>query len=194
MVHLKTYLLSGGKSSRMGEDKGLKWLAGKPMVCYLLDTLKKMELTPTLIAHHPDYNTFDVSVISDKIKDKGPLGAIYTALCDAKEDVLILSADTPFIDTTTIALLLENQKKNRINILNFNGKIQPLCGIYPYGLLPKIERELQNNRLKLMTFLIENNARSIVLNGEKNILMNINAPEDMNQAEKWLSNHIKNNE
>lgn len=193
MVHLKTYLLSGGKSSRMGEDKGLKRLAGKPMVCYLIDTLKKLGVTPTLIAHHPEYNTFDVSVIPDKMKDKGPLAAIYTALCDAKQDVLILSADTPFIDAKTIAYLLANEKENRINILNFNGKMQPLCGIYPFGLLRKIERELQNNKLKMMTFLIENNAHNITLNGEQNVLMNINTPDDMYRAEKWLSKHTKNN-
>jgi len=191
MTILKTYLLSGGKSSRMGEDKGLKSLCGKPMIAYLLDTLQQLDITPVIIAHHPDYKSFGVTVIPDKIRDKGPLGGIYTALSDAGETVLIISADTPFVSPEAIEYLLRNNIKDRINVLEYKGKIQPLCGVYPFRLRSEIEYNLMTNKLKMMDFLAENKTNILDFPFESGDFRNINTPEEWSKVENEISNNSK---
>lgn len=191
MITIKTYLLSGGKSSRMGDDKGLKSLSGKPMISYLVDTLQQLDIKPVIIAHHPNYKSFGLTVIPDKIKDKGPLGGIYTALSHARENVLIISADTPFVDSQTIEYLIRHHIADRINVLDYNGKTQPLCGLYPFRLLSEVECNLIANKLKMMDFLAENDANSIAIPFESNGFRNINTPEDLSKAEHEISNNFK---
>ncbi len=191
MTILKTYLLSGGKSSRMGEDKGLKSLCGKPMIAYLLDTLQQLDIIPVIIAHHPDYKSFGVTVIPDKIRDKGPLGGIYTALSDAGETVLIISADTPFVSPEAIEYLLRNNIKDCINVLEYKGKIQPLCGVYPFRLRSEIEYNLMTNKLKMMDFLAENKTNILDFPFESGDFRNINTPEEWSKVENEISNNSK---
>ncbi|WP_300487112.1 molybdenum cofactor guanylyltransferase [Flavobacterium sp.] len=191
MITIKTYLLSGGKSSRMGEDKGLKFLSGKPMISYLVDTLRQLDIIPVIIAHHPGYKSFGLTVIPDKIKDKGPLGGIYTALSHARETVLIISADTPFVDSQAIEYLIRHHIADRINVLDYKGKIQPLCGLYPFQLLPKIESNLIANKLKMMDFVTENDANIVSIPFESNGFQNINTPEELSKAEYEISNNFK---
>ncbi len=191
MTALKTYLLSGGKSSRMGEDKGLKSLSGKPMITYLLDTLRQLDIEPVIIAHHPGYKSFGLTVIPDKIKDKGPLGGIYTALSHARETVLIISADTPFVEPRAIEYLIRHHIADRINVLDYKGKIQPLCGLYPFQLLPKIESNLIANKLKMMDFLAEHNANILSIPFESSGFRNINTPEEWSKAENEINNNFK---
>jgi len=191
MTIVKTYLLSGGKSSRMGDDKGLKLLSGKPMITYLLDTLQQLDIQPVIIAHHPGYKSFGLTVIPDTIKDKGPLGGIYTALTHAGETVLIISADTPFVDSRAIEHLIRYHIKDRINVLNYKGTIQPLCGLYPFRLLPEIESNLRTDKLKMMDFLAENDANTIAIPFESNGFRNINTPEELSKAEQEICNNFK---
>lgn len=191
MTVIKTYLLSGGKSSRMGEDKGLKFLSGKPMITYLLDTLRQLDIEPVIIAHHPGYKTFELTVIPDKIKDKGPLGGIYTALSHAGETVLIISADTPFVEPRAIKYLIKHSIKDWINVLNYKGSTQPLCGLYPFRLLPEVENNLIADKLKIMTFLAENDANVITIPFESNGFRNINTPEEWSKAENEISTSFK---
>ena len=73
-------ILAGGKSSRMGTDKGLLLLNGKPMVKYVIDVLSKVTSKIIIIANNDEYKQFGYKVYSDLIKDKGPVGGIYTAM------------------------------------------------------------------------------------------------------------------
>ena len=41
MKTFSAYLLAGGKSSRMGTDKGLQLLNETPLIAYVIDNLKK---------------------------------------------------------------------------------------------------------------------------------------------------------
>ena len=61
---MKTYILSGGKSSRMGTDKGLVQLHQKPLISYLIETLQKLDFDIKIIAHHSDYHKFKIEECS----------------------------------------------------------------------------------------------------------------------------------
>lgn len=183
---MKTYILSGGNSSRMGEDKGLKPVAGKPAVCYLLETLRSIALPPVIIAHQEQYAQLGVPVIGDVIRGMGPMGGIYTALLDAGEEVLILAADAPFITTSVIRELLEKREEGKISVIRYNGRLQPLCGVYPLSCLAAVETRIRESRLKMMRLLEEYPVHIIDLAGVDHIFHNMNTPADFLAAESYL--------
>ena len=73
-------ILAGGKSSRMGFDKGLAILNGKPMIQYVIDVFEKLGLDIIIISNSPGYETFGYPIYNDLIPEKGPVGGIYTCL------------------------------------------------------------------------------------------------------------------
>ena len=183
---MKTYILSGGKSSRMGTDKGLVQLHQKPLISYLIETLQKLDFDIKIIAHHSDYHNFNLEVIKDIYPEKGPLGGVFTALNDAQTDCLIISVDTPFITEKQIAQLLENHQKNQLTLAFSEDKIYPLFGIYPFHLFEKLKENILQNQLKLMKFVDENSPKKIEFNFSSLEKQNINTFEELKKAEKLL--------
>ncbi len=74
-------ILAGGKSSRMGTEKGLVEINHKKMIEYSIDQLKKVTENIIIISNTNKYNYLKYPVYEDLIKDIGPIGGIYTGLC-----------------------------------------------------------------------------------------------------------------
>ena len=184
---MKTYILSGGKSSRMGTDKGLVLLHQKPLISYLIETLQKLDFDIKIIAHHSDYHNFNLEVIKDIYPEKGPLGGVFTALNDAQTDCFIISVDTPFITEKQIAQLLENHQKNQLTLAFSEDKIYPLFGIYPFHLFEKLKENILQNQLKLMKFVNENSLKKIEFNFSSLEKLNINTLKELKTAEKLFN-------
>lgn len=172
----------------MGTDKGLKLLHQKPIICYLLETLQQLDLEIKIIAHHQAYQQFKLTTIEDIYQEKGPLGGIFTALNDAKNDCLILSVDTPFMSVTHIKKLLESHQQGELTLAYSATKIYPLFGIYPYLLAEKIEENIKQNQLKLIQFIHENHYQTVEFDFSLLEKININTIEELKTAEKILTN------
>lgn len=185
---MKTYILSGGKSSRMGTDKGLVLLHQKPLVSYLIETLQNVGQEIKIIAHEPGYLNFNLPVIQDYYPEKGPLGGIFTALRDAKSDCLIISVDTPFIRANQFMKMMEVHQENQLTLAFSNTKMYPLFGIYPHQIITQVEKSIQQNKLKLMDFLDGNSYQKVDFNFSMLEKMNINTFEELKKAEKILEN------
>jgi len=50
---ISIFILAGGKSSRMGRDKGLIPLKGRPMISYLIETIEGLDLPISIISNEP---------------------------------------------------------------------------------------------------------------------------------------------
>ena len=101
------YILAGGKSSRMGDDKGLLLLHEKPVIQYMIDEIKKVTDDISIVTSNEKYKQFNLKIIEDTFKDKGPAAGIDAALLDAKEEtIFITSCDMPFVDEKSILKLL----------------------------------------------------------------------------------------
>lgn len=170
----------------MGTDKGLVMLAGKPMVAYLLHTLRSLHIAATIIANKSGYESMDARVIPDLVRGKGPLGGILTALTDAGGDVLILSADAPFVNGDVIRSLLSQAVGGKVIVVKINGRIQPLCAIYPLQLKAKLEAMIAGDELKVMLLLQQSDAVYIEMSVDEAIFSNINSPQELLHAEAWL--------
>ena len=73
-------ILAGGKSSRMGTDKGLMRLNGKPMIQHILDPMAKICQRILIITGNPMYGMFGFELVNDEAPDYGPVMGILSGL------------------------------------------------------------------------------------------------------------------
>ena len=182
-------ILAGGKSSRMGQDKGLLILNGKPMIQHVIDRLEELNLSRILIvSNNSNYAQFPYLVVEDVIVEKGPLGGIHAGLLHSKTNTnLILSCDTPNVTTELLDYLISKSKNEAVTIAEFNGKEHPLIGIYDRGILESVTNNLENNQLKLITFCKELNARVLTIPkdlAEEVHFSNVNTREELEKLRK----------
>ncbi len=183
------YILAGGKSSRMGEDKGLKLFNGIPLIQNVINQLVLAVDKVVIVSNNKDYEQFGLEVIEDVLINKGPAGGIYTALQHSSTHLnFIVSCDMPYISSQAIHFMLENSSKNAVCIPQFNNNLEPLFGVYPKGCLTSWKKSIEKGIYKL-TDLAENyKLEKIVV--DKNLLFseklfkNINTKDDFDNALK----------
>lgn len=184
----EAYILAGGKSSRMGEDKGLKNIGHKPMIESVIQQLKKNFSVVKINTQNIDYKIFELQLIPDIIQDKGPLGGIYTALNDSGGDIFVASCDIPLISSESIQYILKHHKKGKVTVASYKGNIHPLFGIYTQEIVPKLKKKIENNKLKMRSFIeeVEADIVEMSINFPTDFLANINTPEEIRSVEKLI--------
>jgi molybdopterin-guanine dinucleotide biosynthesis protein A len=100
------FILAGGKSVRMGTDKGLVDFKGKPMIKHLIEIVQPLFSDVIIISNNEAYQKFGLPVLKDRIKDLGPIGGLLTGLKYTNTDWnFFIACDLPFVQTKVINLL-----------------------------------------------------------------------------------------
>jgi molybdopterin-guanine dinucleotide biosynthesis protein A len=180
-------ILAGGKSSRMGQDKGLLLLNNQPLVKHVIQTLKPITNQIIIISNNDDYKIFGYPVFGDIFKGKGPVGGIHTALTHSQtKKNIIISCDTPFVSVELLTYLLKQSIKFQVTVAEFNNKIHPLIGVYHQSIKSTFKSNLDKNQLKLMLVNQSLNCNIVKMDGkfnDKKLFYNINTPSDLKQAQ-----------
>ena len=188
-LKIEAFVLAGGKSSRMGTDKGLIELNDKPMVSFVLKALKENQLPVKIIANNPEYKKFGFPVCRDVVKEKGPMGGLLTAFSNTDaEVVLLISCDMPFLNTEAINLLLKAVDENHITAALVKDRINPLFAAYPVRLKKTVEDAIASEALKMTDFILKNPHTLISSIAQKMpwCFRNINDEQELKEAEeKW---------
>src|SRR5688572_33465590 len=112
--NITAFILAGGKSSRMGTDKGLVPFRGKEMIRWSIDLLQPIFNDVYLVANRPEYAKFGLPVLSDMLHEKGPIGGIYTALTSSNTTWnFIMACDMPFMNNQVIHKLISDCELQR---------------------------------------------------------------------------------
>jgi len=188
---IAAYILAGGKSSRMGRDKGLVSLNDKPMVSYTLDLCKDLGYSPILVASQEEYAALGYPVIKDLVPDKGPMGGLHTALehNDQKATyVLLFSCDMPFIPKNAIYKLVEAATGQSVIVSEFMKNINPLFALYHKDLKEQVKTNIEMGHLKMKDFIEESlhikvDMEDLVLQSPERF-MNINTPVELEKSRK----------
>ena len=169
-------ILAGGKSSRMGTDKGLLSLNGKSMVAHVIDTLKQITDDIIIISNNAAYKVYRIPVYEDLIKDAGPLAGIYTGLIYSKHDKnIVVSCDTPFVSVELLNFLIEKSKNYDVTIATHDNKIHPIIGIYDKKCVPTFKNELEQDQRKIGIALEKVNLHIIATKQfDKKVFTNVN--------------------
>ena len=137
-MHCTGIILAGGKSARMGTDKGMLWFRDKFLIEYSIESLKPFCNTLLISSGNDDYRMFGYPVIKDVILNKGPVGGIYSCLLESASPVnIVLPCDMPMINAQIIERLVQQASSAQIVVfINTKGEMEPLCGMYNKEVLP----------------------------------------------------------
>lgn len=145
------FVLAGGRSTRMGQDKALLQLGGVTLVERCLGKLRAVCDEVAITGGQPGLERYG-RVIPDEAPGCGPLGGIVAALeQSAHEWNLFLPVDAPFVPEECLEALLQaaGQGGSVAAIARADGRLQPLCGVYSRTMLPVLRRELAEGRWKV---------------------------------------------
>jgi molybdopterin-guanine dinucleotide biosynthesis protein A len=189
------FILSGGRSQRMGANKSFVRLGGQPLIEIVLKKVVDIfDKTPIIITNQfADYKYLGCDMVGDIIKDKGPLGGIHTGLIrSATPYIFVFACDMPFIDKTLVHYMLNRLGQEDILIPHNGESVEPLHAIYSKQCLPAIEAHLHKDRRCVQSFFDDVNI-AYIDQEEMNRLslldcyfLNVNTVEDLNKAEHYL--------
>ena len=175
-------VLAGGKSQRMGTDKGFLDLNGKTFIQHICDALKPIVGSNILIVSaNKEYDALGFSRVEDIIENKGPVGGLYTALKESKTKVnLVLSVDVPLVSTDLLQWLIKNHgETDMVTQTKIGDKTSPLIGVYDRSMKIVFGEHMAGNQLKLRR-VIEDVKHQTIEVPEKwsNQVQNINTKEE----------------
>ena len=174
-------ILAGGKSSRMGVDKGLMSFKNKPMAQHVIDAVKPFVNNIIIIANQKEYSIFGYPTYKDILKEKGPLAGIYTGLQHSQtENNIVVSCDVPFINDKLLKLLLHDSLNFDVVIPEKDNRTHPLIGCYKKSCSTLFKEQLDKEKLKLKTAIEKLNYKVINANHISEITFsNINCKDDI---------------
>ena len=182
--NITAIILAGGKSSRMGTDKGLVDFNGQEMITYVLQHVKVVANDVLIISNHTGYEKFGYPVCEDIHKNQGPLGGIHAGLLNSKTAWnLVIGCDLPFVTKEFLAFLVSSIAEGDALVPIHDSFAEPLCALYHQSSFPKIESLLLKQELKMQTVVKELDTIFIEVPTEifnsTIIFRNINRPEDL---------------
>lgn len=191
--NIEAIILAGGKSSRMGSEKGLVYISNVRFIDRIVETLLEVFEKVSIIANSIHYNYLNLPVIEDEIKNKGPLAGIYTALKNTTlRKIFVVSCDIPFISAALVRFICVKSIGYEITVPSHFGKTEPLCGVYSLSCKDKLKLKIINNQLSVRKALYRFDTNVVNISNEPFykpfILSNLNTPQEVEECEKKIIN------
>ena len=186
-------ILSGGQSSRMGEDKSLMQFDNETtMIEYLYNKLLSLFNKVYISAKTDKFENLKLSnkqLILDKdqtiFSPMIALETIFQTLLDDK--IFIITVDTPLVEEKTIQKLIKKSDNFSITIAkDKENNTHNLCGVFSRDIIPTIQEMLKQDIHKI-NYMIKHskNYQEIVFDNCEQFL-NINTKESYQEAKNAL--------
>lgn len=186
---MDAFVLAGGQSTRMGRDKTLMRLAGRPLIEHALDKLRNLGFNPRIVGTRPDLASF-APVIPDLFPRAGPLGGIASALAvSSAEQNLLLPVDCPWLPVVFLLWLVQRAGITGAlaTIPRLQGLPQPLCAVYRRELMPHAQAAIREGDAKV-TRAVDRCARAIGQLPDSFDVESIAAAESWPWPHRWFVN------
>ena len=187
---LNALILAGGRSTRMGRDKGtLVYNEGKDQVRYLHD-IAEPYVNEVYVSIRPEQSDEmhlkGYSHIKDARNISSPLNGILSAM-DAYPETswLVIAVDMPFVTPTAIETLLEKRDPTTLATCfesPVKGGPDPLFAIWEGHAKARIEEILPQDITCPRNMLKTLNAKVLQQEIDPSILQNINTPDEYKDA------------
>lgn len=184
------FVTAGGKSSRMKQDKAWLDLGGRTMIERVIDAVKPVASTVSIIANDDRYSELGFPVFPDANAGIGPLEAIRTALANSvSSTVLLAGCDMPFVSAELFNYLIGAAGGFQAVVpVGKDGRIQPLSAIYSTEALVSVSQLIERRELKVSRLFDLVPTRFVAYKEISGLpradlfFQNINTPEEYAQA------------
>ncbi len=190
-------ILAGGRATRMGGgDKGLLPLGKSTILDHVIERLSPQVSGLALNANgDPDrFAAFGLPVLPDSLSDfPGPLAGVLAGLDWAAEAgaeaIVTAAADTPFFPADLVPVLLraaEEQARPIALARTENGR-HPTFGLWPVALREDLRAALEQGVRKVVLWTDRHGtAMADFPSLPFDPFFNVNAPEDLTEAQGYL--------
>jgi molybdenum cofactor guanylyltransferase len=178
-------ILAGGAGRRLGGDKAVVELAGKPLIGYPLAAMAAVFRRVAVLAKAdsalPELHGIEVWVEDEKAQH--PLVGILEALRRARgRPVMICAADLPFVTAALIrAIAFDSGEPTLAVVAGDRGRLQPLLARYEPDAAPALAAARADRDVPLRRAVAALEPRVFEV-ADPDLLFNVNAPEDLLQA------------
>ncbi len=192
LIPITAFVLAGGQSTRMGEDKAFVQLENKTLLRCTLEAARAVTPEVFIVGDRNKFASYG-AVVEDVFLQRGPLGGIHTALTATTTDLnLILAVDLPFIEPEFLSYLCARAQGSEalVTVPRAAGGWQPLCAVYrkAFGKLAEEALEAGRNKIDLLFAAIPVlcvEEKEIVQAGfSPGMFRNINTPEELREASR----------
>lgn len=180
-------VLAGGASRRMGAEKSLAELEGKPLIQHVLACVQQLNMPVLLVTDKPEqYSQFQVEMVSDILPGKGSLGGIYSALVTSTTPFsLCVACDMPFLNVELLTYLLSLRIGFDAVVPMINNQPQGLHAIYHKRAAAPIRDLMNRNELRIRGVFDHLRVRLVgesairAIDPELRSFTNLNTPEEL---------------
>lgn len=179
-------ILAGGKSSRMGTDKGLITLEGITFTERIISAMNPLVKSIIIVSNTSEYDGFGYQRIEDVIKDSGPLAGLYTGLHYSKTEYnLVLSCDVPLINSKILKkLVAEMDYTSDVIQFQSQGKTIPLVAFYRKRCMYTCLELLEQGEKRLRVAIDHLNTKTIAIDSKMELYVkNINTKNELNDIQ-----------
>ncbi len=187
---LNGLVLAGGKSVRMGKDKGLLAYHGEAQRDYLFNLMTKVlgENSEIFLSVRAEQNIDTVPVITDKFIGLGPFGAICSAFMhNPNTAYLVVATDLPFVNQEVLELLISKRNPKKIATA-IKGKnkpfMEPLITIWEPKAYPVLLSYLAQGYSCPRKVLINSDVEIVEIDDA--FIQNINTPDEFEAVKKEI--------
>ena len=172
------FVLVGGRSVRMGEDKARLRVDSRFLVEVVANAVEQAAGSVTLIGHPESFADLRFECLPDVRTGLGPLAGLEAALASERAELnLVAGCDMPDIRSSDLLSLLTvaSEKKALCTVArDASGRRHPLCAVYHNEALPFVRAALDAGRLRLLHLVEELKAVEVRIDS---VLTNLNTPE-----------------
>ncbi len=200
VAQIAGFVLGGGKSSRMGVDKGLLEIDGVAMIVRTVRVVESVADSARVVGGAEMYRGLGLNAIADDWPGAGPLGGIATALrVSEAEWNLIVACDLPYLTRPWLEFLAQRARvsvADAVVPINARGA-EPLCAMYHARCEPAIHRALEEGTRKVTDGLARIRVEYLEpaewksFDSEGLLFKNMNTPADYEEAKTRLAVRAK---
>ena len=192
-LHITGVILAGGEARRMGgRDKGLVEVAGRPMIEYVLESLRPQVSSVLINANRNDefYARYGVPVIADALSGfNGPLAGMASGMRVADTPMIItVPCDSPFVpgDLVTRLAGAKQDASAEIAVADNGERMQPVFALLDTSLLGSVEGFLARGERKIDRWFAEHRCTSVDFSDRPETFINVNTPEEVTRVEAMI--------
>jgi molybdopterin-guanine dinucleotide biosynthesis protein A len=185
-------VLAGGRGRRLGGEKAMVELAGRPLIAYPLAALAAAGLEAIVVAKRTSVlpASLAVEVVAEPDQPTHPLAGIVAALRHADRPLVVFGCDFPFVPPALLRALAEAPEP--LVVPAPGSAPQPLVARWSPALLPRLEAALAREEplrrtvAALVPRLLDD-AELARFGAPERILFNVNSDADLRAAEQTIA-------